>query len=435
MLINEKVSEEGAEFRDGEGMLDKFERIKAMAYEKFGRKSIRLMGLIMLMTILLCIVIGIGQKEDLFDGNRLKRGDVGEGDTVYELLCVDEETKETKECSITVSERRCSDDELDAYFDAIYEKLEEQVLASNPSLEEVSEDLVLSDRIDGTPVTVEWIDTDRTYLYSDGSLKQENISGGEIISLTARLTYYDEVRIYTFFLKLVPNSRIDEKESEEELAAALAGADMSSIDEEWIELPATVGTRAISWSSRRDSSCVTIALLGTVATLAVPLADRAERKKKEKQRRQQMLSDYPDIISKFILLITAGMTCRSAWTKICRDYKEKTDRKRAAYDEMQITLGELELGKPEALAYEEFGRRCDMHAYQRFGTLLANNLKRGSSDILSLLALESKEAFDSRKEEVQKRVEEAETKLLGPMAGMLGIVIAIVVVPAFAAFG
>ena len=416
-------------------MWDRIKSIRDMAYKKLGRKCIRLMLLIMGMTVLMCILIKISRSPSLMQGNRLPRGDIGEGDTVYSLVCTDEETGDETQRSITVSERRCNEGEIDEYFADAYIRLEKQVLNGNESLEKVTTDLNLTDRIEGTPITVEWLDLDKSFLYADGSLKKEELTEDELVCLTARLTYFDEVRIYSFYVKLIPKETVSGGDYEEKFDELIKEADIRTIKDEWMELPDSIDGRGIEWAEQKDNSCATMAVLGIIATAAVPLAQGAEQKKKEKSRRSEMLKDYPDIISKFILLITAGMTCRGAWTKICGDYKDKSDKRRAAYEEMQVTLEELELGRPEASAYEEFGRRCNVYAYQRFGTLLANNLKRGSRDILGLLEMESREAFENRKEEVQKRAEEAETKLLGPMVGMLGIVIAIVVVPAFAAFG
>ena len=164
------------------------------------------------------------------------------------------------------------------------------------------------------------------------------------------------------------------------------------------------------------------------------------------------MRDYPDIISKFIMLITAGMTCRAAWEKICSDYrrsierekskdeavktgkKKKAGNRRYAYEEMIISNNEMQLGLPEIKVYERFGTRCSVPAYNRFGNMLARNIKRGSAGIIEILESEAKESFAERRENVRKKGEETGTKLLIPMFGMLILVIAIVVVPAFSSF-
>ena len=54
----------------------------------------------------------------------------------------------------------------------------------------------------------------------------------------------------------------------------------------------------------------------------------------EKRDRQQMLQDYPEIISKLMLLLNAGMSIRKAMEKIVSDYRvyQKKKEKRKAYE-------------------------------------------------------------------------------------------------------
>ena len=192
--------------------------------------------------------------------------------------------------------------------------------------------------------------------------------------------------------------------------------------------------------------------MGLLAAGIILPALKKDLKDKQKKRTEQMMRDYPDIISKFIMLITAGMTCRAAWEKICSDYrrsierekskdeavktgkKKKAGNRRYAYEEMIISNNEMQLGLPEIKVYERFGTRCSVPAYNRFGNMLARNIKRGSAGIIEILESEAKESFAERRENVRKKGEETGTRLLIPMFGMLILVIAIVVVPAFSSF-
>ena len=66
----------------------------------------------------------------------------------------------------------------------------------------------------------------------------------------------------------------------------------------------------------------------------------------------------------------------------------------------------------------------------KFGALLAQNLKKGTK-MADLLRNEAAQAFENRKSRAKRLGEEAGTKLLAPMFGMLAIVLIIVIVPAF----
>ena len=91
----------------------------------------------------------------------------------------------------------------------------------------------------------------------------------------------------------------------------------------------------------------------------------------------------------------------------------------------------MESGVTEAESYENFGRRCNVQAYVRFGALLSQNLRKGMKGLTQMLKLESIQAFEERKARAKKLGEEAGTKLLFPMFLMLAVVLIIVIVPAF----
>lgn len=129
------------------------------------------------------------------------------------------------------------------------------------------------------------------------------------------------------------------------------------------------------------------------------------------------------------------MSLSNAWIKIAKDYKEKTTKKRFAYEEISLTAGELMLGTSEVIAYERFGRRVKLLPYLRFSSLIAQNVKKGSAELLNQLELEAAEAFAERKELAKRMGEEAGTKLLVPMVVMLLLVLAIIMVPAMLSFG
>ncbi|MDE5824150.1 MAG: type II secretion system F family protein, partial [Lachnospiraceae bacterium] len=151
-------------------------------------------------------------------------------------------------------------------------------------------------------------------------------------------------------------------------------------------------------------------------------------------REEQMCMDYPEIVSSLALLIGAGMTVPNAWNKIARDYKQRCERgsgKRYAYEEMLLTIYEMESGVVQAKAYERFGRRCRIPSYNKLSTMLSQNIKKGAANLPLLLKEEAAEAFEERKHTARRLGEKAGTKLLMPMMMFLGITMLIIMVPAF----
>lgn len=72
-----------------------------------------------------------------------------------------------------------------------------------------------------------------------------------------------------------------------------------------------------------------------------------------------------------------------------------------------------------------------MASYRKLGMLLSQNLRKGTKGLSQILQKEAAIAFEERKGIAKRLGEEAGTKLLGPMFLMLGIVLIIIIVPAF----
>lgn len=148
--------------------------------------------------------------------------------------------------------------------------------------------------------------------------------------------------------------------------------------------------------------------------------------------------EYPDMVSKLSILLSAGMTLQRAWKKIAISYEEKRKNNRGkpmpAYEEMLVVCRELESGRGEERAYERFGERCGQSNYRKLGNILAQNLRKGNRGIVVLLEKEAENSFEERKQAAKRYGEEATTKLLFPMMLMFGMILLILIVPAVTAF-
>lgn len=151
-----------------------------------------------------------------------------------------------------------------------------------------------------------------------------------------------------------------------------------------------------------------------------------------KKREERLLLDYSDLVSRFIVLTGAGHTIRQAWKKMVPESAEAEWLKRhPVYQEMRITMNQIETGISEIQAYGEFGRRCGLRCYIRFSSLLQSSLQTGGKNLRKTLESEMEEAFEQRKDIAKRLGEEASTKLLIPLFLMLGVVMVMVVAPAF----
>ena len=97
---------------------------------------------------------------------------------------------------------------------------------------------------------------------------------------------------------------------------------------------------------------------------------------------------------------------------------------------MRYALMDIKAGRPEAVAYEEFARRCRVKEVTKFVSVVVMNLRRGGSEVVPVLKAQGDECWEMRKSAARQMGEEASTKILIPMMIMfLGIVL-IVATPA-----
>ncbi|MEN8908267.1 MAG: type II secretion system F family protein [Clostridiales bacterium] len=159
--------------------------------------------------------------------------------------------------------------------------------------------------------------------------------------------------------------------------------------------------------------------------LAIVIPD-IELKNKVTNRKNSIKMDFPLFVNKLVLLINAGMTVSGAWKRVNKDNKSNN----ALYKEIRTTIAEIDGGKLEIQAYEDFSRRCGISEVNKFISVLIQNVKKGDSEIIYTLKFMAKECWELRKNTAKRLGEEASTKLLLPMMIMFIAIILIIVTPA-----
>jgi Flp pilus assembly protein TadB len=206
-----------------------------------------------------------------------------------------------------------------------------------------------------------------------------------------------------------------------------------SRQEDGFLLPQEIDGKSLTWSEKKESRWYYVLLLGVFLSGYMVYREHEKLRQERMRRREELLRAYPGMISKFTMLLSTGTTVRNAWEKIVQNYSENKDALgvQTVYEEMAMTLREMQGGVSEVEAYERFGKRCGNTTYVKFGTLLSQNLRKGSKGLSDVMRMEAIQAFEDRKSRAKRMGEEAGTKLLMPMIGMLAVVFIMVMVPAF----
>ena len=146
---------------------------------------------------------------------------------------------------------------------------------------------------------------------------------------------------------------------------------------------------------------------------------------KLEEKRDQLLADLPQMLSKMTLLVNSGMVVREAWRKIA----ESGDR--VLNKEMLLTVEEMNNGVAELDAYKNFADRCAIKEIRRFSSTMIQNMQKGNSEIAYFLKEMSDEMWEEKKHLVKRKGEAANSKLLIPTAMIFMGILVLVMAPTF----
>jgi hypothetical protein len=309
----------------------------------------------------------------------------------------DEKTKDYGTYTITVHARQLTRKEAQAGAREILRQFPDILLGDNQSPDQIRSPLVMPDAAMIQPFTLAWESSRYAVLDTDGSIFNEDYAQeqAEEVELTALLTCGD----YQFqkkmnFVVRAP-IRSEQEKLQDTVSTALLKAEKESAERESFTLPDSAGDISLSWREDVEDVSAGLLILGIVICILVWYVTDYRLHEKTRERNRQLAIDYPQLTSKFVLYMGAGMSVRNVFYKCAEEYRLKAaagSRKgkgkigagasRWLYEEVLLVCNELDCGVPEADAYMHFGRRCRLRQYTKFCTLLVQNLRRGNDTLI-----------------------------------------------------
>lgn len=340
--------------------------------------------------------------------------------------------------SVVVPEQTLSRIEKEDFLAGAKKEIEMEFPGKNESVNCIRDKVTIRDTYQNGRVSADWTFSDYKIVDYEGNIIAEELPDeGMLVNAEVILACADAVCNYTF------SFQVFEKELNEEekfFNALEENLEMQETEDgvDILKLPKEIGGYVISWEEQKSYLPEKLLLMGFLFAAFIPVLEHRKECEEQKKRKMALDVEYPEMVSKLSLLLSAGMTVYGAWKKITGSYIEKrkidTSLFKPVYEEMIITCHEIESGIGEEKAYERFGERCGQRRYRKLGNILTQNLKKGTKGLSAMLETEVDDAFEERKSMARKYGEEAGTKLLGPMVVMLGIVMFILIVPAVFSF-
>ena len=371
--------------------------------------------------------------DSLINNNFVKREGYSAYNKSYEVY-VDGLLDKEVLLELPLSHRRYSDEEIGEVFEKCVQILETTILGKNPSLQEVSEDLNLPNSIKEYGISVTWISDNPKLVDALGRVNNENLKEAEDTVLKVFLTDREREAQYLINIRVIPKSYTKEELIIKKFMSELASVDKENISKEGYTLPSSFEGRKLSYRQETNKDIHIIWIMGIVIAILLYAKELVAVKDRREYRVREMLLDYPEIVSKLMVFIGAGLSIRSAWERIVIDYESLDAGKRFAYEEMSRALAKLKTGVHESKVYKDFGRNCAVKQYMKLASLLEQNRKSGVNNLRQILSVEMASAWEERINIARRQGEEASTKLLLPLLMLLVVVLIIIMLPAMMAF-
>ncbi|MBQ8231348.1 MAG: hypothetical protein IJZ34_05420 [Lachnospiraceae bacterium] len=406
-------------------------------------------------TVLGILVSWQAQKNSLLkEENQITRGDYRLPASKVELEA-DLDGYSTQKFSLEINGYIPDKEEVDQLEIVFWEAMCKKALGENVSWNEIRSDLCLETTLDGYPFSVEWTSANPYVVDDNGLVRQPEeagsvsaerdrvekdntgATGGEIcqsVELTAIVSCNQWEWTHILELTVRPALLSEEERLYQELQEFLIFSESESREEAVFLLPGEWHNQEIHWTEKVEDYGIVLWALALVTAAAIFMMKDKDLHAQVQSRQRQIRDSYPTIVNKLELYLGAGLTIRGAFERIAEDYRMELlegGSTQPAYEEILYTCRELRTGTGESEAYERFGRRCGAQEYIRLGAMLSQNLKKGSTALLVRQREETDNAIREQINRSRQIGEEASTKLLVPMIMMLGIVMVVIMIPAF----
>ena len=365
--------------------------------------------------------------------NYIQRPYVDEDDTEVKIE-VEGLLEGSQKIEIPVSKRVYSNEEVKEAMKKGMDEILKILPGENTSLQNITTDLNPVSELSDLGLNVKWDFGDSDIIDIQGKVDNENLGESVDIDIGVTLSYESYEESYVIPARVMPKPLTADESLIKRFKDYISVADKKSAGESGFYLPESFEGKKLVYHLEDGMNFHLIWIMGIIVAILLYLREKNNDRQKLEKKKRELLKDYPDIVSKLIVFIGAGLSVRQSWEGIVKDYESENKEKRYAYEEMAKSLARLKTGTQENVVYKEFGRSCLLRQYMKLASLLEQNRKSGISTLSTLLGMESQSAWEERLNLAKREGEELNTKLLLPLFMMLLIVMMMIIVPALLIF-
>jgi hypothetical protein len=323
-------------------------------------------------------------------------------------------------------------EEADKQVSLLSEELRTSILRENESLEQVEKDLFLPDYVEGYPFELVWKSDDEQLIDDLGTVNRSGLQEDKLVELTVSFFYKDWMWEERFAVLVQKEVLTQEEQYSRELEQFLKKAEaLTRESKEW-ELPSSFEGEEIYYQEEQKNQNVLWLLLLMIASAgAIWIGKDQDIHNLRSKRRELFQKEYVAFVESLSLYISAGINLQQALQFCTRDYvKRKT-----ADNVLRTALIEYQKDIKNGIGFWEAIQRlvttADDLEYRKLAGLLNQGMLNGAQGLAVILEKEVMKVREEKRRQSKVGGERISTALLAPMMLQLGVVIALIMIPAF----
>ncbi len=212
--------------------------------------------------------------------------------------------------------------------------------------------------------------------------------------------------------------------------------EMEASSEKEISLPTELsdGSKLVWQKGKRGQSERTVFVLLYITLMGMLVYGKLGGKKKPEKERENLLRGLPRFVNQLVMMLHAGVILSDSFDRICQSYEMIPKEARSYFESEMVSLyavnREHQVGT--AMILNNYAGLHNAKEMLRISTILLENERRGS-DVVESLSRESRFLWESRKIVATEKGKSIDTKMAGPLAILLILLIVITMAPALLA--
>lgn len=322
--------------------------------------------------------------------------------------------------------------EADAGMEQVISELEYEILGANQSLEEVEADLYLMESLEGYPFDIYWKSSDETLIDTYGTVNRTGLLEDTIVTLTVEFTYMDWEWSSSFAVVLKKEVLTEQEQYKRSLETLLLQEQAENRQETEWELPKYMGEERLYYQeTEKDNTVLILAVLVLVGAVGVWIGQDKDLHKNRMTRQQQFKTEYIYFAESLSLYISAGLTLPTAMQFCINDYKKRKPKEHLLREALLDFQKDMQNGIGFLEAMKRLSETSDDVNYKRLAGLLNQGMINGALGLADSLEQEVQKTREEKRRQSKVEGEKVSTALIAPMMLQLGIVIVLIMLPAF----